>query len=244
MTVESQQEQIRKGKIEKAPGSFMQDHWQKLVALALWLLLIGAYYWYTSTNNLQPLEAARQLLDLIRGSAFGPLLFIIIYTLRPLIFFSAAILTLSGGFLFGPFWGVIYSLTGGTLSALMAYWIGYFFGEGLLAENPSGNVLQRYADRMRRSSFETVLIMRFLFLPFDLVSYLAGFLRVDWKAFIFATFLGSIPGGIAIALAGASGDFSEDGLSINPWILLIAAILFVLSLVLSRYMRRREGSKV
>jgi uncharacterized membrane protein YdjX (TVP38/TMEM64 family) len=242
MAVESKQEAMRQSGMENAPRPFVQEHWQKLAALVLWLLLIGAYYWYTSVNNLTPLEAARQLLDLIRGTAFGPLLFILIYMLRPLIFFSAALLTLAGGFLFGPFWGVIYSLTGGTLSALVAYWIGYFFGEGLLAENPSGNVLQRYAGRMRRTSFETVLIMRFLFLPFDLVSYLAGFLRVDWKAFILATFLGSIPGGVAIALAGASGDFSKEGLSINPWVLLVAALLFVLSLALSRYMRRREGA--
>lgn len=47
------------------------------------------------------------------------------------------------------------------------------------------------------NSFETVLIMRFIFLPYDLVNYLAGILRIDLKAFILATLLGSIPGTIA-----------------------------------------------
>ena len=36
------------------------------------------------------------------GSAWGPLAFVAVYLVRPLIFFSAAVLTVAGGFLFGP----------------------------------------------------------------------------------------------------------------------------------------------
>ncbi len=224
----------------KSPPSWWQAHWQKVIAATLWLILIGGYLWYSNANNLGPLEAVRQLLDLFRSSAIGPLIYIAIYTARPLIFFSAAVLTLAGGFVFGPVWGVIYATLGGNLSGSLAYFIGYFFGEGVLEDDDSDGILQRYTRRMRRSSFETVLIMRFLFLPFDAVSYLAGFLRVDWKSFAFATFLGSIPGGVAIALAGASGEFDEGGLSLNPWVLAVAVVLFLLSLGFSRFMRQRE----
>jgi uncharacterized membrane protein YdjX (TVP38/TMEM64 family) len=131
-------------------------------------------------------------------------------------------------------------MLGGNLSALFAYVIGYFFGKDILSEDNSDGILQRYVRRMRQNSFETVLIMRFLFLPFDAVSYLAGFLRIDWKSFALASLLGSIPGGVAIALAGASGNFDEGGLSLDPRMLAVAIVLFVLSLVFSRYMRRRE----
>lgn len=225
------------------PSSWWQAHWQKAVAGVLWAILIGGYLWYSNVNNLGPLEAVRQLLDLFRTSAIGPLIYLAIYMVRPLIFFSAAVLTLAAGFVFGPVWGIIYSTLGGNLSASLAYFIGYFFGAGVLEDDGTDGILQRYARRMRRSSFETVLIMRFLFLPFDAVSYLAGFLRVDWKSFAFATFLGSIPGGVAIALAGASGEFDEGGLSLNPWVLAVAVVLFVLSLLFSRYMRRREQAR-
>jgi uncharacterized membrane protein YdjX (TVP38/TMEM64 family) len=236
MTAQSQRKTIKDG--EKA--GFWQSYGQRGIALGLWVLLIGSYIWYTRANNLSGLDAVRQLLDLFRSSAIGPLIYIAIYTVRPLIFFSAAVLTLAGGFVFGPVWGIIYSMLGGNLSALFAYAIGYFFGKDVLAEDNSDGILQRYVRRMRQNSFETVLIMRFLFLPFDAVSYLAGFLRIDWKSFALASLLGSIPGGVAIALAGASGDFDEGGLSLDPRMLVVAVILFVLSLILSRYMRRRE----
>jgi uncharacterized membrane protein YdjX (TVP38/TMEM64 family) len=226
--------------VKTQQASFWQTHWQKMVALILWLALISAYVWYTQTNGLGPWAAARRLLDLMGGSALGPLLFISIYALRPLIFFSAAVLTLAGGFLFGPFWGIVYAMAGGNLSAILAYWIGYFFGKDILTEEESKGILHHYAQRLRRNSFETVLIMRFLFLPFDPVSYLAGFLRINWKAFMLATSIGSIPGSIAITLAGASGGFNEEGLSFDPWILLVAIIILLLSLGFSRFLRRRE----
>ncbi|MEZ4836436.1 MAG: VTT domain-containing protein [Caldilineaceae bacterium] len=157
--------------------SWWRAHWQKAIAALLWAVLIGGYLWYSTANNLGPLEAVRQLLDLFRTSAVGPLIYLAIYMVRPLIFFSAAVLTLAAGFVFGPVWGVIYATLGGNLSASLAYFIGYFFGEGVLEDDGTDGILQRYARRMRGSSFETVLIMRFLFLPFDPVSYLVSFLR-------------------------------------------------------------------
>lgn len=234
MTVQSKTEAVKQG------DSFWQTYGQRGMALLLWLLLIGAYVWYTRANNLSGLDAVRQLLDLFRSSAIGPVIYIAIYTVRPLIFFSAAVLTLAAGFVFGPVWGIVYAMLGGNLSALFAYAIGYFFGKDVLADDASDGVLQRYVRRMRQNSFETVLIMRFLFLPFDAVSYLAGFLRINWRSFILASMLGSIPGGVAIALAGASGNFDESGLSLDPRMLAVAVVLFVLSLLFSRYMRRRE----
>ncbi|MEZ4640624.1 MAG: hypothetical protein R2856_37645 [Caldilineaceae bacterium] len=70
-------------------------------------------------------------------------------------------------------WGVIYATLGGNLSASLAYFIGYFFGEGVLEDDGTDGILQRYARRMRGSSFrDSADHARFLFLPFDPVSYL------------------------------------------------------------------------
>ena len=223
--------------------SFIEKHWQKGVALLLWGILLGAYFWYTSANNLGPLQAGQQLVELMQNSVYGPLIYIAFYMLRPLFFFSAIILTLSGGFVFGPILGVLYTVVASNLSSMVAYGIGRYFGQDALDADESSGLIQRYADRMRNNSFETVLIMRFIFLPYDLVSYLAGFLRIDWKAFILATALGSIPGTISFVLVGASSGLTEEGLEFNPWVLLPAGIIFVVSLVLSRYFKRRERKR-
>lgn len=233
-------------------SSFFSKHGQKLVAAAFWVLLIGGYAWYYQANGLTTTTALVEIVDLL-SSPWGPLLYILIYALRPLIFFSAAVLTVASGAIFGAgsLWNlalaVLYTVIGSNLSATIAYAIGRFFGQGLLQENAgeSSNLLQRYADRMRKNSFETVMIMRFIFLPYDLVNYLAGILRIDWKAFILASLLGSIPGTIAFVSFGASIDIKELAMGktpqFNPWVLVFGVVIFVVSIVISRYFKQREG---
>lgn len=222
--------------------SFWSRHWQQLIAVLLWLLLLAGYYWYTSTNNLGPFAALQQLVEIMQNSAYGPLIYIGVYALRPLIFFSALLLTVLGGFLFGPIWGIVYTVIAGNTSAMVAYMIGRFLGRDVLDEENAQGIVQRYANRMRRNSFETVLIMRFIFLPYDLVNYLAGFLQIDWKAFLLATILGSIPGTISFVLFGASieGDLSGGLPSLDPRALAASVVIFLISLGLSRYFKRKE----
>ena len=234
--------------VHRADGgqNWLGRHWQKGVALAAWVVLLGGYTWYAKAHHLGPVPAVRALIRLMQHSMAGPLIYIGVYALRPLLFFSSVLLTLAGGFLFGPVWGIFYTVIAGNTSAMVAYAVGRYFGTGLLGAEQSGGVIQGYATRMRRNSFETVLIMRFIFLPYDLVSYLAGLLHIDWKAFLLATALGSIPGTIAVVLFGASleGNFTGGLPKINPWVLATSVTLFVASLGLSRYFRRRERSRV
>lgn len=228
-------------KEEAANRSLLHQHWQKGLALLFWGLVAGGYLWYAKANSLTPVEVVQQLAELLR-SPYGPIIYIVLYTLRPIIFFPATIITLAGGSIFGPVPGVLYVIMGSNLSATVAYLIGRYFGQGVLDEEKSSSVIQRYANRMRENSFETIFIMRLIFLPYDLVNYLGGFLRTDYKAFILATILGSIPGTISFVLFGASFDISQGFREIepNPWTLIASVLIFIGSLALSRYFKRRE----
>jgi uncharacterized membrane protein YdjX (TVP38/TMEM64 family) len=229
---------------ERAPArsaSWLARHGQKLAALCFWLLVIGGYQWYAWRTGLTPLAAMRELIGFLSSNAFGPLIFIAIYTLRPLVLFSATVLTLGAGFLYGPLLGIVYTVIGSNLSATVAYLVGRFFGNDVMKRESSGGIVASYADRLRHNSFETVLTMRFIFLPYDLVNYLAGFLRIDYKAFILATILGSIPGTIAFVLAGASFEGDLTGMPAFDWrVFAASAAIFVISIVISRVVRRRE----
>lgn len=241
----SKAQQKAQQKIEQSEGgSFWERHWQKIVAGVLWLALIGAYFGYTLANGIGFFEAGRQLLEVMSGNlAIGALIYIGVYALRPLIFFSAGILTLVGGAVFGPVWGVLFTIVGGTISAMVAYVIGFFFGEGVIDPDASEGILQRYADRMRNNSFETVLIMRVTYIPYDLVNYLAGLLRIDWKAFLFATLLGNLPGTIAFVLVGASSGLKEGNLSFDWRVFAIGIVLGAVGFFLARFIRSRQDDE-
>jgi uncharacterized membrane protein YdjX (TVP38/TMEM64 family) len=219
-----------------------QVHAQKFIALLFWVILFLAYQWYAYSNNLSAFEVTQNLITFLANSIWGPFLYIVLYAIRPLILFPSSVLTVAGGFVFGPVLGVIYTILASNISSTIAFYVGRFFGEGLLKDDGSDNLIQRYARRMRENSFETVMIMRFIFLPYDAVSYLAGFLRIHFGPFILATALGSIPGTIAFVGFGASIESFDGGLpELNPTILVASAIIFIISIALSRIFKKREG---
>lgn len=219
-----------------------RGHGRKFITAALWLTAAAGAAWYAQAHNMGTADLLQLLVDFLRSPA-GPLIFILIYAVRPLLFFSAAILTIAAGSIFGPLLGIVYTIIGSNLSATVAYLIGRYFGQGIL-EGDSDTISHHYATRLRANSFETVLIMRFIFLPYDLVNYLSGFLRIRYLPFILATILGSIPGTITFALFGASIDIS-GGIrtpSFNLWTFVASAALFAISLLLSRVFKQRESA--
>ena len=226
-----------------AEPSFLKKHAQKLVAVFFWALALIAYFVYTARSGLGPLESLRQLVDFLSGSAWGPLIFIGIYAVRPLVLFSAGLLTIAAGVLFGPVWGIIYTIIGANAGASLAYLIGRLLGSDVIEddEDDEAKGIRKYIGRLRENPFETVFIMRLIFLPYDLVNYLAGFLKINYLAFIAATILGSLPGTISFVLFGASSGLSEGTPSFD-WRILAASVgIFVLSLVVSRLVKRSEG---
>jgi uncharacterized membrane protein YdjX (TVP38/TMEM64 family) len=137
---------------------------------------------------------------------------------------------------------VLYTIFASNISSTIAFYVGRFFGEGLFKDDDSNGIVQRYARRMRGNSFETVMVMRFIFLPYDAVSYLAGFLRISYLSFILATALGSIPGTIAIVGFGASVETFNGALpKLNPVTLGFSILIFIVSIALSRVFKKREA---
>ncbi len=224
----------------------MQQHGSKLLPLLFWSVMVGATYWYAESHDLTLRSSLVGLSGFLTNGFYGSLGYILIYALRPLLFIPSTLLTLLGGFLFGPI-GILYTIIGSNISAMLAYFVGSYFGQGVLEDKESAGIIQQYTQRMRQNSFETVLIMRLVLLPYDLVNYAAGFLKIHWPAFLAATAIGSLPGTVSVVLFGASFGTLEELLAgdvqLNPVTLLVSFALVALSIVLSRLMKRREALK-
>ncbi len=228
---------------DKANASFWHKHWQKVLAVLFWLLLVGAYLVYTSSRGVSPfsVEALRPLLGLAENR-WGPFIFVGLYIVRPFVLFSSVLLTLAAGALFGPVWGVVYTVVGANLGSSLAYFLGRTFGGDMNIDKDAKGV-GKYVERMRDNSFETVFVMRLIFLPYDLVTYLAGFLKINYGAFILATALGALPGTISVVLLGASAGLEGGRPSFDPRVLAASVGIFVVSLGVSRLVKRHEQNK-
>lgn len=213
----------------------------KLIAGVFWLGLIIAFQHYRVSNELSYQDMLFRLLDFFTETMWGPFVYMVLYAIRPLIFFPATLLTALSGTLFGPLWGIIYTVFGENASANFAYWIGRFFGKDLKLEDTA---IGNWVEALRKRSFETVLLMRLFYVPFDLTNYGSGIVRAKWSEYFLATLIGIMPGLTVFVLLGASLDiegFKMDGLSFDafdPRFLALSVGIFIASLGLSRLLKR------
>jgi uncharacterized membrane protein YdjX (TVP38/TMEM64 family) len=216
--------------------------YSKLVAASSWAVALIAYWWYSRAHGLTPMQTMQVLINFVSTSPYGFPIYVLVYMIRPIFFFPATLVTMTATYLYGPVEGIAYALVASNLSSMIAYGIGRFFGGGFLQHINENNLVGKYAGRLRSDGFQTTLILRFLFLPYDLVSYFAGFLHIDLGWFMLATVLGSIPGTISFGMLGASieGDFASNTVTLDPAALIVSAAMFALSIILYRVVRRRE----
>jgi uncharacterized membrane protein YdjX (TVP38/TMEM64 family) len=213
----------------------------RIAGAIFWIVVLAGVVAWALAEGVGPGEAATRLVDAIQGSAWAPAAFVAVYLLRPLIFFSAAALTVAGGFLFGPVAGIALVVLAANGSAMVAYGLARWFGTGIPVGGDAAGRLGRWTGRMRERSFESVMSMRLLMLPYDLVSYAAGAFRIHPGPFLLGTAVGSAPATVAFVLFGASLESFDGGVpSINAPVLAASGLLLVAGLALSQVMRRRE----
>jgi uncharacterized membrane protein YdjX (TVP38/TMEM64 family) len=216
--------------------------YSKIIAAISWAIALIIYWWYSETHGLTPMQTMQVLINFVSTSPYGFPIYVLVYMIRPIFFFPATLVTMTATYLYGPIQGIAYALVASNLSSMIAYFIGRFFGGGFLQNINDDNLVGKYANRLRKDGFQTTLILRFLFLPYDLVSYFSGFLHIDLGWFMLATVLGSIPGTISFGMLGASikGDFAAQSVTLDPLSLVISASMFAVSIGLYRIVRHRE----
>jgi uncharacterized membrane protein YdjX (TVP38/TMEM64 family) len=201
----------------------------KRVLLAGWCLLIGLFFYAVHHAHIP----FKELPDFLRGwierhGNLGPLLYILAYTLRPLTLFPPFIFNAAAGLLWGPFYGILYTLIGENLSASFAFWLARSFGQDWFSWAES-HLWQRLEHHLERHGFITVLVLRLMYMPFDAVNFGCGLTRVRYKDYLYASALGTIPSVITFVYFG-DGWF-------HPRNLLISAGIFAASLGLARIIK-------
>ena len=166
-----------------------------------YLLVLGAilYGLYESPYNPHPHSAEDIRRWVVGFGVWAPLIYVVVYTIRPLLLFPTLLLNLSAGVLFGPWWGILFLLLGGFGCASFCYLLGRFGGGSWLLRNFGGSWGERLTHYLVGSgSFKKMIILRTVpIFPYDPVSIIAGSVRLPFKIYAAATVLGMLPGAIA-----------------------------------------------
>ena len=177
--------------------------YRKMTLLALYLALVG--YLYNSQWAFHPHSAEELRAWVVSFGVWGPLAYVGMYTVRPLLLLPSIIFNLAAGVLFPPVIGFLCIMVGGLGSASLLYGMSRSgLGETLLENwgGKWGTRLNRYlADS--RQGFRRLLLVRLVpAFGYDPVSIIVGCTQLRFKTFAGATLLGVVPGAAAYSVLG------------------------------------------
>ena len=164
---------------------------------------------------------------------------------------GAALATLTGGFLFGLFPGVIFNVLAATTGAIAVFLAAR---AGLGAETSAriaarGGAAARLQQSLRDNEWSVLLVMRLVpAVPFFLANLIPAFVGVRLDRFAITTFFGIMPGGLVYTSVGsglgavfASGSTPDLSILFAPQVLgpiLGLAALSALPIVLKLFRKK------
>jgi uncharacterized membrane protein YdjX (TVP38/TMEM64 family) len=217
----------------------------------------GLGWWYlgdrlsfqTLADNREALIALRDAHYLAAVAGFVAVYVVIVAFSLP----GATVATLTGGFLFATFPGVLFNVTAATLGAAMIFLAARSgIGAGMAARlEGSEGLVKRIKDGIDDNQWSMLFLIRLVpVVPFFLANLIPAFLDVPLRRFVISTFFGIMPGALVFTSVGAGlsevfarGETPDLGLLFEPQILLPILGLSALALlpVLLKALRGRPG---
>lgn len=183
--------------------------------------------------NFQTLADNREALLSFRDSNYllTALVFMVAYAV--VVGFSlpgAAIMTLTGGFLFATFPGALFNVTGATLGAIAIFVAARWgLGERLASKmDTSDGLIKKIKEGIDENQWPMLFLIRLVpAVPFFVANLVPALVGVPLGRYAISTFLGIIPGAVVFTSVGAGlgevfdrGDTPNLGIIFEPAILL------------------------
>ncbi len=209
----------------------------KIVLLGILGLGIGAFFYFDVGQyfSLEALKANRDDLLAYTNANFAVavILYVALYILQT--GFSlpgGALMTLTGGFLFGSVLGTIFVNIGATTGATLAFLAARYVLRDWV-ERKFGKRIEPIQAGFAQNAFSYLLTLRLIpAFPFFLVNLVSGLTRIPLGTYVIATSIGIIPGSFVYAFAGRQlGSINSLAEIASPPVLMAFTFLGLLALV-------------
>ncbi len=226
--------------------------WKRFLPVAALVVVAGGIYAFDLQMYLsfEALSRHRELLvDLVEKRLISAaLVYIVIYAVATALSLpGGAVLSVTGGFLFGGWQGGIVVVVGATIGATAVFLIARTaLGDSL--RRRAGPWLQKMEAGFQDNALSYLLTLRLIPLfPFFVVNLVPAFLGVPLATYVLGTAIGIIPGALVFTYAGAglgtvfdSGQDFSIGSILSPEILIALTGLGLLSLLPALYKRFKK----
>ena len=222
----------------------------KIVILGILGLGLGAFFYFDVGQyfSLEALKANRDDLLAYTNANFAAavILYVSIYILQT--GFSlpgGALMTLTGGFLFGSVLGTIFVNIGATTGATLAFLAARYVLRDWV-ERKFGKRIEPIQAGFAQNAFSYLLTLRLIpAFPFFLVNLVSGLTRIPLGTYVIGTSIGIIPGSFVYAFAGRQlGSINSLAEIASPPVLLAFTFLGLLALVPILHRKFVERKKI
>lgn len=150
--------------------------------------------------------SVESILEFIRQyKILAPALFIAIYSIGPSMFIPSLPLTLGAGFLWGPFWGVVFSITCATIGASVPFFISRYILGNAIRERFGYSRYQWLKEKVERHGWKAVAFTRIVpVFPYPVLNYLFGITPIPFLHYLWSSFVFMLPACIAYVFFGSS----------------------------------------
>lgn len=136
---------------------------------------------------------------------WAPILYIIVYVVATILVLPSTALNLTGGAIFGPWLGTIWTSVAAILAAIVAFAFTRTVGRRAVAKRLQGRWQAMDAEVRQGGLFYMFAIRLVPIMPYGLVNFAAGLTSVSYRDYIVGTTLGTVPSVLPFVLLGSSG---------------------------------------
>jgi len=204
------------------------DRWRGILILLLVSVAFFGLYLATRRYASFIYDAAELRMWIAQFGIFAPLVFVFIQAIQVVVApIPGQVVALVAGYLFGPFWGTVYSLTGVLIGSTVAFSLAKRYGRSFVEDILHEDVVNRFDEFVERVGapglFAFIIIPG---LPDDAICFLSGLTPLRLRTFIAVISVGRLPAYVITVYAGgelASGRFLE-GMALVAVVIALSAI--------------------
>jgi uncharacterized membrane protein YdjX (TVP38/TMEM64 family)/Fe-S oxidoreductase len=186
----------------------------------------------------------QQTLRTLIGShgSLAPIVYMLVYTIAPVFFLPGLPITIVGGILFGPLWGVVYAITGSTAGACVAFLVSRYFAREWIEGKLKSPRWRRLDEGVEKHGWKVVAFTRLIPLfPFNLLNYAFGLTKIGFRQYAVTTLLCMLPACIAfIVFSSSLLELIRGRISLT---FIIGLVLVVLILIFPIFYRRYKAKR-
>lgn len=205
------------------------------------LLTMAAIWRWSPLTDWLDIDTVEATANWIRNSYFTPVLMLIAYVIGGLVAVPVTIMIIATVAVFDPWTGAAYALIGAEAAALAGFGVGHLIGRDAVSQI-AGSRVNRLSHKLSERGVLTIITLRIVpVAPFTVINVIAGVSKIRFRDFAIGSFIGMVPGVMAISLLADRIIASLRDPSLTSVIVLVTVIvLVVVALAGLRYWVNRK----